>query len=359
MNKKTLRFGGIAVVTGILIAGVASVASAATQTNGSDGPLHIYNGSGNLVSPSTTIKWSMTDSESYASASSTDATAKLVCPSDSTAYATFISAQGQERVKANWKAYETAGFAGGVKEIEGANITPDQQTNGTPGQASLQSSGGSFSLGVACTKTNGNVVTAAFYRYITVTPGTGDFTATATADVVSTPSPTPTPVNTALTGSIALSATTTAAVNGTLSLSVPANAAATFGSPTLVANKSTTEGTLPNVTVTDGRVVTRQGWTLSANVADFVNASDNTITIGKANLGIQPTVVAGSTTATGVTAGTATIAEDADYPFTFAEGAANNAVGNSVLGGNLVFVAPQEKAAGTYTSTLTLTLASK
>jgi hypothetical protein len=159
-----------------------------------------------------------------------------------------------------------------------------------------------------------------------------------------------------MTGSIAMSATTTAAANGALSLSVPASAAATFGSPTLVNNKSTTTGTLPNVTVTDDRVVTRQGWTLSAAAADFVNGQ---VTIDKVNLGIAPTVVAGSTTAGGVTPGTAKAAGSGSFPMTFAEAAANQTVGTSVLGGNLTFVAPQDKAAGTYTSTLTLTLVSK
>jgi hypothetical protein len=357
LNKKTMaRAGAITAAAAILIAGAASMASAATtQTNGSDGPVHIWDGNPTLVSPSTSMAW---NSELYASASSTDFDASpIVCPSDSTAYAVFISDQGQERTKANWKAYKTGAFATAQNVLQ-ASLTPSSLILGTPGQATLKASGGSFSLGVACTKSSGVVVTGAFYRYITVAAG-GAFTATATADVVPSSSPTPTPVNTNLTGTIALSAQTTAAANGTLSLSVPANAAATFGSPSLVANKSTTTGTLPNVTVADGRVVTRQGWTLSANVADFVNASDNTVTIGKANLGIAPTVVAGSTTATGVTAGTATTAGSASYPFTFAEGAANNTVGNSVLGGNLTFVAPQEKAAGTYTSTLTLTLVSK
>jgi hypothetical protein len=226
------------------------------------------------------------------------------------------------------------------------------------GLAAVLSSGGEFSLGIACTSSSGNTADRAYYRYIDVaTNGSGAFTAVATVDVAPSSTPTPTPtVDPTLTGSIAMSATTTAAVNGALSLSVPASAAATFGSPTLVNNKSTTTGTLPNVTVTDDRVVTRQGWTLSANVADFVNGS---VTIGKANLGIVPSVVAGSTTASGVTAGTATVAGSATYPFTFAEAAANQTVGNSVLGGNLTFVAPQDKAAGTYTSTLTLTLASK
>jgi hypothetical protein len=124
----------------------------------------------------------------------------------------------------------------------------------------------------------------------------------------------------------------------------------------LVNNKSTTTGTLPNVTVTDERIVSRQGWSISANVADFVNSSNNAITIGKTNLGIAPSIV---TNAGGVTAGAATTAGSATYPATFAEASVSNGVGTSVIGGNLTFVAPQDKAAGTYTSTLTLTLVSK
>lgn len=357
MNKKFVRISGIAVAAAILVAGAAGVASAATQTNGSDGPLHIFDGNtGNLVSPETSIAW---NGYVTASALSTDVNSPLVCSSDATGYAVFVSARGDEETKANWKTWtNTVGFFSG-KDIFQQDLTISDLQSGS-GKSAVQTTGGNYSLGVACTKSNGAVLTGTtFYRHIVVTAGTGAYTATATSDV-STPTPTPTAsADPTLTGTIALSATTTAAANGALSLSVPANAAATFGAPTLVGNKSTTTGTLPNVTVVDDRVVTRQGWTLSANVADFVNATDNAITIGKVNLGVAPSVVAASTTATGVTAGTAQVAGSAIYPFTFAEGAAANTVGNSVIGGNLTFVAPQEKAAGTYTSTLTLTLVSK
>jgi hypothetical protein len=357
MNRNIYRLGGIGVIAAIFIGAAAGMASAATQTNGSDGPVHIFDADGNLVAPATSMAWGA--AELYAASSSSDILAPLTCPADSAAYAVFISAVGSERTVGSWSAYKTGAFVGASKDVLTANLAPTSLINGTPGQATVKSTGGNYSLGVACTKNSGVTVTGAFYRSVTVTAGTGAFTATATADV-SSPSPSPEPsVDPTLTGSIALSATTTAAVNGTLSLSVPASASATFGSPTLVNNKSTTTGTLPNVTVVDGRVVTRQGWTLSANVANFVNATDSAITIGKANLGVAPSVVAGSTTATGVTAGTATVAGSASYPFTFAEAAAASSVGNTVLGGNLTFVAPQEKAAGTYTSTLTLTLVSK
>jgi hypothetical protein len=352
MKKKSLRTTGMALVAATLVVGIGSVSMAAVQTNGSDGPLHIYDGgSVTLVSPATSMSWS---GDLLASSSSTDAAAAITCPTASTGYRTFISARGSERTPANWSAFKSGSFADSTKTIAYESLTPTSLINGTPGQAAVKASGGDFSLGIACTSNSGVTVNEAFYRYVTVTAGTGAFVAAATADVAS-PEPTPT-ADPTMTGTIALSATTTAAQDGTLSLSVPANAAATFGSPSLVNNKSTTTGTLPNVTVTDERIVSRQGWSISANVADFVNSSNNAITIGKTNLGIAPSIV---TNAGGVTAGAATTAGSATYPATFAEASVSNGVGTSVIGGNLTFVAPQDKAAGTYTSTLTLTLVSK
>lgn len=352
MKKKSLRATGIALVAATLVVGIGSVSMAAVQTNGSDGPLHIWDGNSVLlVSPTTSMSWT---GDILASSSSSDVAAVITCPTASTGYRTFIAARGQERTPANWSAFKPGSFASSAKTIAYESLTPSSLVNGTPGQAAVKSAGGDYSLGIACTSNGGVTVNESFYRYVTVTAGTGAFVAAATADVSSpTPSPTADPT---MTGTIALSATTTAAQDGTLSLSVPANAAATFGSPSLVNNKSTTTGTLPNVTVTDDRVVSRQGWTLSANVADFVNATNSAITIGKTNLGIAPSVV---TNPGGVTAGTATTAGSATYPFAFAEASVSNGVGTSVIGGALTFVAPQDKAAGTYTSTLTLTLVSK
>jgi len=355
MKKKSLRTTGMALVAATLVVGIGSVSMAAVQTNGSDGPLHIWNDStGALVSPSTSMAW---DGSLLASSSSSADSGAITCPSTSTGYRTFISARGSERTPANWSAFKPGSFASSAKTVSYEMLTPSSLVNGTPGQAAVKASGGDFSLGIACTSNSGVTVNEAFYRYVTVTAGTGAFVAAATADVAS-PTPTPT-ADPTMTGTIALSATTTAAQDGTLSLSVPANAAATFGSPSLVNNKSTTTGTLPNVTVTDERIVSRRGWSISADVADFVNSSNNAITIGKTNLGIAPSVVTASTNAVGVTAGTPTTAGSATYPATFAEASVSNGVGTSVIGGNLTFVAPQDKAAGTYTSTLTLTLVSK
>jgi hypothetical protein len=114
---------------------------------------------------------------------------------------------------------------------------------------------------------------------------------------------------------------------------------------------------LPNVSVTDERVVTKRGWIITANVADFVNSITPATTISKVNLGMLPRVV--TTDATGVTAGLETAAGNANYPFTFASASASNGVGSTTIAGDLTFVSPVDKAAGTYTSTLTLTLVSR
>jgi hypothetical protein len=354
LNKKFI-FGGAALASVVLIAGVVSAASAYTaQTNGSDGSIYFIDGNaGTYLAEGSTMQWA---DNLLVSDSTTNLSAGVTCGSTATGVYTFISAVGSERTASAWTAYAANAFSTG-KNSSLPDISPTAQINGSPGQAAAKAAGGNYSIGVACTTNNGVTVVGAFYRTIAVTASTGAFTAAAMADVASTP--TPTPVNTSTTSNVALSTTTVAAQNGTLSLSVPANAAATFGAPSLVNNKSTTLGTLPNITVADGRVQTRQGWTLTATVADFVNAADATNTISKANLGIVPSIVTASTEAAGVTVGTSTVAGYATYGAKFAEAAAANTVGNTVLTGALTFVAPQEKAAGTYTSTLTLTLVSK
>jgi hypothetical protein len=66
-----------------------------------------------------------------------------------------------------------------------------------------------------------------------------------------------------------------------------------------------------------------------------------------------------SATASGTTAGLTQTAGSAGYPAIIASGAAGNVVGNTVVNAGLTLVAPRDKPAGTYTSTMTLTLLSK
>jgi hypothetical protein len=219
-----------------------------------------------------------------------------------------------------------------------------------------QTNGGQYSLGIACTSNGGTTLVSggAFYRHITVTQGSGDFVAAATADVAAPEEPATTSTTANRNGTVPMTATTIASADGTLSLTVPADASVTFGTATLVNNKSTSTGTLPQVTVTDERYSSKLGWSLQANLTDFVSGSN---TIGKNNLAIVPSIV---TNAGGVTAASTPLAGSAvAYPYTIADATVNNGVGTSVIGGGLTFAAPIASPAGTYTSTLTLTLVSK
>lgn len=339
------------VITAGLIAGAAGMASAAVQTNGSDGPLFAYDTNGNLItSSSVVLGWA---DDNAGSASATDMNAMIQCDPSSTSVRTFIATAGNERTVSAWSASTNSAFSDGVNhQVLLPTLTPNSFTAGN--FAAVKAAGGDYSLGMACLNNGGLTVVGAYYRTVHITAGTGAYTMDVLADVVNTPTPTPTPVPTGTQGSVTLAPTTTGATNGVLSLTVPTNAAAVFTAPTLVNNKSTTLGALGAVTVADGRVVTRQGWDVTASVADFVNGSD---TISKSQLGVAPAIT--NTEATGVTVGAAQVAGTSTGSFTFASGAAANKVGSTVLGAALTFVAPQEKAAGTYTSTMTLTVVSK
>lgn len=349
------RAAAVGVVALAIFAGTATAASAADAAPATDAPLYIWDGNtAELVPAGRMMGW---DETVVSSPSETDPSVHLMCPAGSESANQFLSAVGQERTVLNWTASSSGGFDPSVDlGVLLAPLTPETLIDGLPGQAAAKAAGGTYSLGVACTINNGVTVVGAFYRTITVEAGTGRWTATAATPATPTPTPTA-PEGTQ--GTVALAPTVAAAQNGVLSLSVPAGAAATFGTPTLVNNKSTTTGTLGAVTVNDGRILTVNGWDLTANVADFVNSVDATNVIGKTQLGVAPQVTAAGTTATGVTAAAAQVAGSASYPAAFASAAAGNTVGASVLDAGLTFVAPQSKAAGTYNSTLTLTVVSK
>ena len=358
LNKK-MRFAAVGVVSLALVAGATAVASAVVQTNGSDAALYAYDGgnAGNgftpalVTDPSTVFSWT---GDSFGSGNKISYDAPSTCPTAADDAYIFLATAGNERTKASWSAYGDSGFAAATKNVIAATLTPGVAlTAGNYG--TVKSNGGTYSLGIACTNNNGNTVVGAFYRTISITAVTGSYTMAAVTEAAE-PTPTPTaPADT--TGSIALAPKTVGTTDGVLSLSVPVGAAAVFAAPTLVNNKSTTTGTLGTVTVADGRGVSRSGWDVNASVADFVNSADPTNTISKVQLGLLPKIV--STQATGVTAGIAQVAGSATYSSVFASGAAANTVGNTVLNADLTFVAPANKPAGTYVSTLTLTVVSK
>ncbi|KFF59451.1 hypothetical protein JF66_11220 [Cryobacterium sp. MLB-32] len=350
------RFVGVAVVSLALVAGAAVASStAATQTNGSDAPMFTYDTNGVLVTDLART-WGF-DEDLYSGSTTAAYDDSYLCPSMSTGASIFLSPVGGERSVSTWSAYAVSAFAPGrTTEVVAPTLTPGILINGTPGALASKASGGRFSLGLACSTNSGVTIVGAFYRTINITPVTGVFTFEAQAGQNVTP-----PVDPTTTGTIALAPTTTAAVvtNGVLALTVPAGAAATFNAPSLVNNTSTTTGSLGDITVNDGRIVSRNGWDLSATVADFTNSVDPSTTISKSQLGVVPKLVVAGTAATGVSAAAAQVAGLASGSYAFASGAAANTVGDSVFNADLTFVAPQNKAAGTYTSTMTLTVVSK
>ncbi|TFC31635.1 hypothetical protein E3O53_01790 [Cryobacterium sp. TMT2-18-3] len=352
LNHKT-RFAAVGVVSLALVAGSAiASASAVTQVNGSDAPMYTYDTDGVLVT-NLARTWGF-DEDLYSGSTTAAYDDSYLCPAISTGASIFLSPVGGERSVGAWSATAVSAFAPGrTTEVVAPTLTPGIMINGTPGALASKASGGRYSLGLACTTNSGVTVVGAFYRTINMTPVTGVFTFELQEDGGTPPPP---PIN-----AIALAPTTTAAVvsNGVLALTVPAGAAASFGTPSLVSNKSTTTGTLGNITVNDGRVLTREGWNLSATVADFKNSTDATNIISKSQLGVAPKLVVAGTSATGVTAAAVQVAGAASGTYNFASGSAANTVGDSVLNADLTFVAPQDKAAGTYTSTMTLTVVSK
>ncbi|PFG17651.1 Ig-like domain-containing protein [Propionicimonas paludicola] len=145
--------------------------------------------------------------------------------------------------------------------------------------------------------------------------------------------------------------------DGEFSLTNLSGNTVSLSNPAIVDGKSVVSGTLGSFKVTDLRQVSKPGWKLQTSVTDFAKGTD---TIAASALGIKPKSVgqAGSG-ATAPTLGDEQISGSASYPWDFATLAAGAYSGASTYDADLTFTAPSGKPAGTYTSTLTLTLISK
>lgn len=123
--------------------------------------------------------------------------------------------------------------------------------------------------------------------------------------------------------------------------------------PTVKRGESTTAA-LGDFKVTDDRALL-PGWTLNASATPFVNASAGNDQIAASALSIAPAIVSGEST--GLTVPGSPLAGSG----LFAEGALNSSTleAGTTFNANLTFAAPASAKAGTYTSTLTLTLVSK
>lgn len=359
-NKKT-RVALIGAAVLAMVAGVAavSVANAATQSNGSDGPVYIGDSLEDALAPAgRTFGW--TD-EVFGFNNPTNIATPYVCPADADASTTFLAPAGQERTIGSWSATGISLFyPSDSKNVAKFNTSLFGQSNGNA--AAVKASGGNFSIGLACTINNGVKLASSgvWFASVHITPVTGAWTVTqATGDLGAGTPPTTeptTPPAGSKTATLNLKATTLASTDGDLGLTVPADPTVLIGSPVVDATThlSVSTGTLGAITVADGRVNSHPGWTLTTSVSDFVNAGDATKSIPKAQLGFAPAVTSGP-----ATAAAAQTAGSAVYGSAFASADAATAAGTSVLNAGLTFIAPASAAAGTYNSTLTLTLASK
>jgi len=158
-------------------------------------------------------------------------------------------------------------------------------------------------------------------------------------------------------GSVVLCAQTIAAVDSPLSLELPVGATAAFAAPTLEDGQSLTVGDLPAITVHDGRQGAAPGWDLVASIADFEGVDLAAVSISRQFAGVRPAVEGSD--GSGVVPGPGEVAGRASYPTVFASAAAGGGLGGTVLGGTVSLLAPRDRPAGAYRSTMTLTLISR
>jgi len=144
--------------------------------------------------------------------------------------------------------------------------------------------------------------------------------------------------------------------DGEFSLTNLSGATVDLTNPALVNGASVVSGELGKFKVTDMRQVSKPGWDLKTDVTQFAKGTD---TIAASALGIAPKLVSQSATGTAPTLSAAQVSGSAGYPWNFATLAGTSFSGVTTYNADLVFTAPAAAPAGTYTSTLTLTLISK
>ena len=350
VKAKAAVAGAIALA---LVGAAAPGAMAAPLPNGSESPFYILDDTATLIPDNTVHQW---DDFVLGNPSPDNPGAEFVGSADATGAKVFFSTRGQERDLQNWTGINDGALVSGTTNVSFPNLTLNQLVGANMG--TVMTNGGQFSLGIAFTKSNGVLIADAgvMFAHVTVNPG-GTWTYVASKADVVVEDPCVVDPASCQSKDIDLEAAVIGAEDGALTLSVPAGAKATFGAATLVEQLSTSTATLPEVTISDARVVSRPGWTLTHSVANFVSGAN---TIEAKNLGVAPKLVTTGTTSTNAAAAAAQVAGSAVFPAGFAEAPAGPAsLGFTKLSADLKLVAPADAPAGTYTSKMTLTLVSK
>jgi hypothetical protein len=170
-NIFLLAAAGVALIA-VAVGGTLAVTSMTTQQQHvpSDGAIYMFGNKLVSAENSASRQW---NDFTVASTSVSDPLAPLTCSADSTRIASFLSKFGDERNPSAWTMWEFLGKTDGGQIATVAPLTLGRMSSGQG--AAARASGGSFSLGVACTKNNNTEVTAAYYRTVTVKAG-GEWT---------------------------------------------------------------------------------------------------------------------------------------------------------------------------------------
>ncbi|MDF2554276.1 MAG: Phosphate-binding protein PstS precursor [Microbacterium sp.] len=155
-------------------------------------------------------------------------------------------------------------------------------------------------------------------------------------------------------GAIGLEATVLGGVDGALSLAMPIGATAVLAPDVPVDGARVSTGALPSFWVEDGRTMSRPGYTVHSSTTEFVAGNNR---MPASSLTIAPLLRHEQSDASGVEVSAPFAAST--VPRIFASAMPGDGVGTTVFGGVLRLVASADAPAGTYRSTLTVTLVSR
>ncbi|MDQ1203955.1 hypothetical protein [Microbacterium sp. SORGH_AS_0862] len=353
INLTRAAAAGLAVAIGIGVVGLGATSATAAvgewTPNGTPEPYYIYDFDGVLQNGTTVLHY---DDGFVASPSPTDVEARFAAaPADAEGVWVFIAPKGKETSIADWSSKIDFGLL--VPGPDNRVLQPTASMAQFPATTfgAVKAAGGDYSLGFAFTKNNGvTFVGMGAYNTVHVVAGTGDYTYDVPQQIPGGGGSDPVGGS----GEIGITTAVAGPVDGALSLAVPSGATATLGNPTLDADgRSISTGTLPTFSVTDERFVSKPGWTVNTTVADFASGSNS---VPASALGVVPSIGA-SSTSSGVSK--ATFLAGAQNSSLFAEAVAGSGIGQTDLSAALTFTAPKGTPAGTYTSTMTVTLVSK
>lgn len=164
--------GAVAVAAAAIVA--VSMGANQTQTNGSSESLSFYS---SLKYRPSDYRFEWIES-AIASTSKDSMNSFLHCKSPSSEVVGFLSSRGGEKdINGGWKAYAPTAFYEGSLKVLQPNLRISGLIFGSPGPRYIRDLGGDYSLGVACTSGGVEKVESVSYRYITIEPRTGFWSA--------------------------------------------------------------------------------------------------------------------------------------------------------------------------------------